>query len=268
MNRHWYRQQVTANLFLPTAHFHGEHHLKFGVDVERESFHQQVERHDYEVLRDDGSVARLVSFEGDPFQHRKNLEAAQYVQDHWMPLEGLTLEGGVRTEWNEVVRDLEVAPRVAVAWAPKALHGTKISAGWGVYYDAISLGTLARDQGQTSLSTFFLPDGTVVRSGADVIHGDRPDAFDAEIPDGKPDGGTQAAVRFLRQGGLHVAGRRERIRIRNHHAAKRTDVLRWRRVPTAQFAARTLRRGGFLGAADLCRPVRMVPGIHAVELAL
>ena len=161
VNRHWYRQQGTGNLFLPTAHFHGEHHLKFGVDVERESFHQQVERHDYEVLRDDGSVARLVSFEGDPFQHRKNLEAAQYVQDHWMPLEGLTLEGGVRTEWNEVVRDLEVAPRVAVAWAPKALHGTKISAGWGVYYDSISLGTLARDQGQTSLSTFFLPDGTV-----------------------------------------------------------------------------------------------------------
>ena len=146
VNRHWYRQQGTGNLFLPTAHFHGEHHLKFGVDVERESFHQQVERHDYEVLRDDGSVARLVSFEGDPFQHRKNLEAAQYVQDHWMPLEGLTLEGGVRTEWNEVVRDLEVAPRVAVAWAPKALHGTKISAGWGVFYDSISLGTLARDQ--------------------------------------------------------------------------------------------------------------------------
>ena len=52
VNRHWYRQQGTANLFLPTVHFHGEHHLKFGVDVERESFHQQVERHDYQVLRD------------------------------------------------------------------------------------------------------------------------------------------------------------------------------------------------------------------------
>ena len=27
---------------------------------------------------------------------------------------------GVRAEWNEIVRDLEVAPRLAVAWAPKA----------------------------------------------------------------------------------------------------------------------------------------------------
>ena len=161
VNRHWYRQQQTANLFLPTVHFHGEHHLKFGVDVERESFHQQVERHDYQVLRADDSVARLVTFAGDPFQNRKNLEAAQYVQDHWTPREGLAIEGGVRTEWNEVVRDLEVAPRVAVAWVPKRLRGTKISAGWGVYYDAISLGTLARGQGQMSFSTFFLPDGVV-----------------------------------------------------------------------------------------------------------
>ena len=161
VNRHWYRQQATANLFLPTVHFHGAHHLKFGVDVERESFHQQVQRHDYEVLRDDNSIARLVTFAGDPFQQRKNLEAAQYVQDHWEPREGLTFEGGIRTEWNEVVRDLEVAPRVAVAWAPGKQRDTKISAGWGVYYDAISLGMLARDQGQTSYSTFFPPDGTV-----------------------------------------------------------------------------------------------------------
>ena len=161
VNRHWYRQQVTANLFLPTVHFHGEHHLKFGVDVERESFHQQVERHNYQVLRADDSVARLVSFAGVPFQNRKNLEAAQYIQDHWTPREGLAIEGGVRTEWNEVVRDLEVAPRFAAAWVPKSLRGTKISAGWGVYYDAISLGTLARGQGQMSFSTFYLPDGVV-----------------------------------------------------------------------------------------------------------
>ena len=161
VNRHWYRQQATANLFLPTVHFRGEHHLKFGVDVERESFHQQVTLHDYEVLREDGSVARLVTFAGDPFQQRKNLEAALYVQDHWVPREGLTLEAGVRTEWNEVVRDLEVAPRVAVAWVPRKLRGAKISAGWGVYYDAIGLGTLTRDEGLTSFSTFFPTDGTV-----------------------------------------------------------------------------------------------------------
>src|SRR5215475_13789975 len=38
VNRHAYRQQEIANLFLPTRHMYGEHHIKFGIDFERESF--------------------------------------------------------------------------------------------------------------------------------------------------------------------------------------------------------------------------------------
>jgi hypothetical protein len=158
VNRHAYRRQEIANLFLPTRHLLGEHHVKFGIDFERESFHQQVIRHDYQVLRDDNSIARQVTFVGAPFQERKNFEAATYVQDHWIPRDGLALEAGLRTEWNEVVRDYEVAPRLAAAWSPKQLRDTKLSAGWGIYYDAISLALLARDQEQISLSTFF-PEG-------------------------------------------------------------------------------------------------------------
>jgi hypothetical protein len=161
VNRHSYRKQAIANLFLPTAHFHGTHHLKFGADVEREAFHQETLRHPYEVLRADNSVARFVTFQGAPFEARKNFEAAQYIQDHWTPREGLAIDAGVRMEWNEIVRDLEAAPRVAIAWAPRSLPDTRFSAGWGIYYDAISLGTIARQQDQVSLSTFFLPGGTV-----------------------------------------------------------------------------------------------------------
>jgi hypothetical protein len=162
MNRHAYRQQEIANLFLPTRHLYGEHHIKFGIDFERESFHEQVIRHDYQVLRDDNSIARQVTFVGSPFEERKNFEAATYVQDHWAPRDGVTLEAGVRTEWNEVVRDLEVAPRLAAAWSPRQLRDTKISAGWGIYYDAISLALISRQQDQTSLSTFYPVGGAPV----------------------------------------------------------------------------------------------------------
>jgi len=161
VNRHSYRQQAVANLFLPTLHFHGTHQLKFGMDFEREAFHQETLRHDYQVLRDDNSVARYVSFQGPPFQALKNFESAQYVQDHWTPREGLALDAGMRLEWNEIVRALEAAPRLSIAWAPHGLPDTKFSAGWGVYYDAISLGMIARQQDQTSVSTFFLPGGIV-----------------------------------------------------------------------------------------------------------
>jgi Carboxypeptidase regulatory-like domain len=162
LDRHFYRQQEIANLFLPTRHLWGTHLLKFGIDFEREAFHQSVERHDYEVLRDDNSVARYVTFSGSPFQRGKNFEEAQYVEDHWVLREGLSVESGLRLEWNEIVRDFEIAPRAAVAWAPGVLRGTKLSAGWGVYYDSIPLDTIVRQQDQTSFATFYPPGASPV----------------------------------------------------------------------------------------------------------
>lgn len=161
LNRHFYRQQAVANMFLPLRRWHGSHQLKFGVDFERDAFHQEVLRHDYMVLRADDSVARYVTFTGSPFLGRKNFDGAQYVQDAWSLRDGLLLELGLRAEWNEVVRNLEIAPRMALAWAPKRLADTKFSLGWGVYYDAISLDLISRYEDQTSLSTFYSPSGAV-----------------------------------------------------------------------------------------------------------
>ncbi len=155
LDRHFYRQQWIANLFLPVRRFWGTHQFKFGVDVEREAFHETDLRHDYEVVRADDSVARYVTFAGSPLEGHKNFEEAQYVQDAWTPAEGWTVEAGLRAEWNEVVRALEVAPRLATSWAPRALHGTKFSAGWGIYYDAINLGLITHPADQVSWSTFY-----------------------------------------------------------------------------------------------------------------
>jgi len=161
LDRHFYRQQWVGNLFLRPRHLMGTHQLKFGIDFEREAFHETTVRHDYEVLRDDNSISRYVTFAGSPFLARKNFEGAQYIQDAWTPREGVVIEAGLRAEWNEIVRDLELAPRLAIAWAPKKLRDTKFSAGWGVYYDAISLGAISYRADQVSISTFYLPSGTV-----------------------------------------------------------------------------------------------------------
>jgi Carboxypeptidase regulatory-like domain len=162
LDRHSYRQQGLANLFLPTLHGGGGHQLKFGVDLEREAFHERVMRHDYEVLRADNSVARYVQFAGSPFEARKNIEAAEYVQDRWTPREGILVEAGLRLEWNEIVRALEPGPRFSVVWVPKVLRDTKFSAGWGLYYDSINLGLVTQQQGEVSLSTFYPPGGGLI----------------------------------------------------------------------------------------------------------
>jgi hypothetical protein len=159
LERHFYRRQWQANLMLPVLHAAGSHRVKVGLDFERESFHQVTERHDYRVLRTDNSLARYVTFEGSPFQERKNFAAAEYVQDQWTPREGLMIEAGLRVAWNQIVRTALWEPRVAVVWAPRRWHDTKFSAGYGTFHDAITLGILSAEQDQISLSTFFRPGG-------------------------------------------------------------------------------------------------------------
>jgi hypothetical protein len=132
LDRHYYRRQATANLFFPIFHLHGSHLIKFGVDFERQSFHQRLMLHDYEVVAANSYVTRFTTFVGNPFEGHKNFEAANYVQDHWTPADNLTVEAGLRMEWNEIVHDFEPAPRLSAAWSPRALKGTKFSAGVGI----------------------------------------------------------------------------------------------------------------------------------------
>ncbi len=51
------------------------------------------------------------------------------------------------------------APRLAAAWAPKVPGGLKLSAGWGTYYDTPTLALLALSEEQTSLMTYYAPNG-------------------------------------------------------------------------------------------------------------
>ncbi|MGP8245227.1 MAG: carboxypeptidase regulatory-like domain-containing protein [Bryobacteraceae bacterium] len=160
-DQHFYRQQALGTLFLPVYRWHGTHLVKLGMDFERESFHEWTVFNPYEVLNADQTVTRYVTFVGAPFQEGKNFEGGQYVEDHWSPREDLTIEAGARAEWNEIVRELETAPRLAASWAPPALGGTKLSAGWGLYYDPIYLGLVTTPPGQASLATFYASDGSV-----------------------------------------------------------------------------------------------------------
>jgi hypothetical protein len=159
LDRHSNRQQWTANVFLPVVEAAGAHQLRLGVDFQRDSFRQETLRHDYRVLRTDFTMARHVTFEGDPFQRRRNFAGSHYILDQWTPRAGLVLEAGLRTEWDQVVRRVLWSPRVAAAWAPEALGGTKLAAGYGIFHDALSLGLLTRHQDQVSYSTFFERNG-------------------------------------------------------------------------------------------------------------
>jgi hypothetical protein len=155
------REEWLANAFLAPVHAHGSHQIQIGVDVERSGIDRTMDQHEYTTVRADGSLVRDVRFLGNPQQFRNNIEAWGYALDRWNPVARITLEGGFRTQWDEYTGGSPFAPRLAAAWSPKWSGGARFAAGWGIFYDAITLNQLALSQEQDSIATFYGPTGAV-----------------------------------------------------------------------------------------------------------
>ncbi|HVW86469.1 MAG TPA: hypothetical protein VHB50_17405, partial [Bryobacteraceae bacterium] len=156
------RQEWLVNGYVRPVMWHGSHQIQVGANVERSTLDQTIFRHALSVVRVDNSVVRTVQFEGSPQQFRTNIESYGYALDRWNPTPDLTLEAGFRTQWDEYTGGAPPAPRLAAAWAPKWMRGAKVSAGWGIFNDAVTLGMLALSQEQTSLTTYYSPFGAPV----------------------------------------------------------------------------------------------------------
>jgi hypothetical protein len=150
------------------------------VDVEHSDLNQTILRNEYTSVRVDGSLVRDVQFLGSPQQYKNNVEAYGYLLDRWTPAEGLLFEGGFRTQWDQYTGGAPFAPRLSAAWAPKWAGGAKFAAGWGVFYDAVTLGMLALSQEQDSISTFYGPTGAVTLGPVDTRFVLKPD--DLRLP--------------------------------------------------------------------------------------
>ncbi len=160
--RHSSRQQWTGQGVLPKFQFAGSHQISAGTDFERSGVHRTSERHDYQILRADLSLARQVSFAGNPSESRSVLEASQYILDRWSPLDALLIEGGMRSDWHQVLGHAVLSPRLSAVYAPAFLHDTKLAVGYGIFYDALTLETLGVRHDQVSYSTFFSSNGSAL----------------------------------------------------------------------------------------------------------
>ncbi|MGD8376066.1 MAG: TonB-dependent receptor [Acidobacteriota bacterium] len=68
---------------------------------------------------------------------RQDTEAALYVQDTWQVGQHLTLQGGLRADYQSVVGETNLAPRFGFAVDPTGSGRQKIFGNWGRYYDNI-----------------------------------------------------------------------------------------------------------------------------------
>ncbi len=157
------RLQFLTNLVTPYRNWHGRHSFKFGVDANRIRYRQQVNRQDIEVLGTQGELVRRLSFTGKPSFGRDSSEFSAYGQDRWYWRETLYIEAGARLDWDQILREAMVSPRLSATLSPKGLPNSKFSAGIGIFFDAVNLSVLTRELDQQRIDTFFAGDGTVAR---------------------------------------------------------------------------------------------------------
>lgn len=149
------RLEGIGNLYLPPLDWHGRHELKLGVDLDRLTFHQTTERNPYLILREDGSLSRGVAFSPIAAYGRDNFEASGYFQDHWTLSDRWTVDPGVRMDWDEIVRDVWVSPRLAMSFVPTRRADTKVVAGIGMAYDSTDLTLLTEPEAGRRTDSFY-----------------------------------------------------------------------------------------------------------------
>ena len=149
------RNQYLANYFTPTFRWLGSHQIKAGVDLDNVDFWQDLSRTGFVDYRADGTPARQVVYFGNGVTGRENFEASSFVEDSWRARPGLFFQLGIREDWDQILRNWNLAPRAGFAWAPFRSETTKISGGYGLVYDETALDLFTRPDGQYPVTTFF-----------------------------------------------------------------------------------------------------------------
>jgi len=168
------RWQLLSNLYLRPRHWRGEHDLKVGIDLDRLRYEASFLRTPITYLPEGSSsppaqgcffdpsrppsplpCTRYSIFPGSPSATTYNSEVSAYAQDRWLITSRLLLESGLRYDWDQIIRDSLLSPRLAATYALGSSDNTKIAAGVGIFYDATPVFLIARPQSGTRQDFFF-----------------------------------------------------------------------------------------------------------------
>jgi hypothetical protein len=219
------RWQVVSNLYLRTREWHGRHDLKVGIDLDRLRYDANYVRNPISYLREGQKLptsgncltvtppspcSRYSIFPGAPALTQYNSEVSGYGQDRWLLTQRLFLEAGLRYDWDQIERHSLVSPRLAATWVLDNSGDTKLSAGFGVFYDATSIFLIARPRAGTRIDQFFdqtgMPIGGAVLSSftADLHSLQEPRVWNESLAlERKLPADIYLKMEYIRKRGIH-----------------------------------------------------------------
>lgn len=131
--------QIFPSLQHPVKNWHGRHELKEGVIFGRRSYGGSIQSHPIQLLREDGTLAERIDFQGAGITSGLDTEVSEFIQDHWTMTDRLSVDLGARLVSQTAGRESAFAPRAGLAYSLGKDRKTAIHTGAGLFYDRVPL---------------------------------------------------------------------------------------------------------------------------------
>ena len=133
------QQEASQTYQFPRKEWRGGHEFTVGGDLVHRSFSGTSVSRPVQVLRQDGTLAEQIDFQGKGLLSAKDTEVAAFVQDHWAIQERLGLDLGLRYSGQTTGDPTAFAPRIGAVYSPGRGGKTILRGGIGVFYDRLPL---------------------------------------------------------------------------------------------------------------------------------
>jgi hypothetical protein len=159
--------ELRPSFQFPAKTWHGQHELKIGTALSRRSYTGDSISRPVQLLRQDGSIAEQIAFQGAGILRSAASEAAEFIEDHWKLDTHVAVDLGGRLVSQSIGRGAAFGPHVAVAYSPWQNGKTVIRAGAGVFYGHVPLLAADFSDNPARLISFFDPAGALM--GAPIL---------------------------------------------------------------------------------------------------
>ncbi len=154
------RDEGMVHAYLPKFSFLGSHQVEVGADADWLRYYGDFNRTGYEVLGLAGQLLSETVFPSPATFQVSDTDAAWYALDTWRAAKGLQFTAGIRADWDRRIDSTGWSPRAAFSWAPFGSDRTRISGGFALTHDAVTMDILGHPLDQVAYTTQYTTSGT------------------------------------------------------------------------------------------------------------
>jgi hypothetical protein len=153
------RLQLVGNMNTGALAWLGTHTLSAGWNADGLDFSQRASRTEIDYRRADAtsSLSEVATFNGPAAFRMADTQIGAYAQDLWRPFKPIVFSMGVRTDWDRLIHENVIEPRMAMNWVPAGDGRMKFTLAWGKHYQPLNLAVFGLASDQQRSDQFYNP---------------------------------------------------------------------------------------------------------------